>query len=528
MTKPLFGLMLIAALLAQAPTPVVQVPCAMGGTGCGEALQAAIDEAAPGTIITLDPGKVYEGKIDISPKPGGSAGRRLTITTRGWTDKGPGWNGLVTPADKPRLAVLKAANRQNAVIDIDDGPDAGNVTLFGLAFEANTPSGQGDIIRIGSAKGTSAANLPENISIRQVLIQGDRRFGQKRGIAANGRNIDIRQVWCEEVFIAGQDTQCIAAWNGGKQVRVHHSYLAAGAENILLGGEPTESAEMDPENWLIEDVILHKPLRWRQDGADRQVKNLFEIKQGRNITMRRVLAVNNWEAAQDGTGLMFTYTTSGRCPHCLGIENVLIEDLVMLNVGGGVTFQGYSYNSNSHNDKKLRDITLRNAYIEVTGSGRTILISNVLGRHDIRIERSTFINPRSAWLTGGFGRAWVDPNSLVRGGPMAGLWLVNNVFVENGRYGITAPDGHHYGSRIGEFVAQDLQIAGNVLGDAPLDHLENYNRHTAGGPENVSASSDRLRAQLSTTACGEWAPGKGANCARLAPIFALLKRLPEP
>ena len=528
MSKPLFGLIAFAALLAQPSSTVVQVPCAMGGPACGEALQAAIDEAAPGTTIALDPGKVYEGRFVIGPRAGASAARRLTITTRGWTDKGAAWNGLVTPADKPRMAVLRASNRSHAGIEIPNGPGAGYVSLFGLAFEANPPSGQGEIILIGSGDETSPENLARDISIRQVLIQGDRRYGQKRGIAANGRDIDIRQVWCEEVFIAGQDAQCVAGWNGAQRVRVRHAYLAAGAENLMIGGAPLPSAAMQPSDWLIEDVILHKPLRWQQDGANRQVKNLLEFKQGRNITARRILAVNNWKAGQDGTGLLIHYTTTGRCPECAGLENVLVEDLAMLNVGGGVSLQGYSYSSASRNDRKLRGVTLRNAYIQSTGSGRTITIGNVSGRHDIRIERSTFVNERSGWLNGSYGRVWTDPETLTRGGPMAGLWIVDNVITDNGRYGITAPEGQHFGSGIGEFVREDLQISGNVFGDAPPAHLDHYNRHAGRGGENVSVSSDRLRAAVTNPVCTEWARGKGADCARLAPVFAQLRRLPEP
>ena len=524
----LAGFIVVAAIAAEPQSSIVQVPCALGGAACGEALQRAIDEAAPGTTIALDPGKVYEGPFVVPSRPEPSNGRRILITTRGWDDKGTGWNGLVTPADKPRMAILRAAPRRNTVIDIQNGPAGGNVVLLGVAFEALRPAGQGEIIRIGSPTETSAANMASRVSIRQVLIQGDRQFGQKRGIAVHGRDIDIGQVWCDEMFIAGQDAQCIATWNGGKHVRIRYSYLAAGAENLIIGGAPIASAEMEAEDWLIEDVILHKPLRWQQDGANRQVKNLLEFKQGKHITVRRVLAVNNWAAAQDGMGLLINYTTTGRCPQCGGLEDVLIEDLVMLNVEGGVSFQGYSWNSESHNSRKLQNVTLRNSYIQLSGSGRSLLISNVLDRHNIRVERSTFVNGDSAWLTGSFGRAWLDQDTPTRGGPMVGLWLIDNVFTQNGRYGITAPDGRHFGSGIGAFVSGDLQIAGNVIGDAPADHLANYNKYTAGGPANESASGDRMRASLTAGGCAEWGRGKGADCARLAPVFALVKRLPEP
>jgi hypothetical protein len=34
--------------------------------------------------------------------------------------------------------------------------------------------------------------------------------------------------------------------------------------------------------------------------------------------------------------------------------------------------------------------------------------------------------------------------------------------------------------------------------------------------------------KLPVRACGEWGAGKGADCARLQPIFEWLGRLPEP
>ena len=506
--------------------PTVHVPCGESGASCARALQEVIDGVPAGTTITLDAGKRYDGTITIKPKPGASPERPLTITTRGWTDKGAGWDGLVTPADKPRMAVLRATARENVGVSIENG--GGHVNLVGLAFEAVPPSGQGDIIRIGSYREPDAERMARGISIRQVLLQGDRSFGQKRAIAANGQDIDIEQVWCDEIFVAGQDAQCIAAFNGGKRVRVRYAYLAAGAENLLLGGSPIASEAMQPEDWLIEDVILHKPLRWQQDGANRQVKNLLEFKFGKNITVRRVLAVNNWKAAQDGMALLLTYTTNGRCPQCGSLENVLIEDLVMLNVAGGISLQGYSWARDSYNDGKLRNVTIRNAYVHLTGSGRTLQMTNVLGRHDIRIERSTFVNGGVSWLTGSFGSAWRDKETRVPGGPVQGLWVIDNVFATNGRYGVTAPDGQHDGSGLGAFVTEDLQVAGNVFGDAPSRHLAHYNRHTGKGADNASGSSTEMIETLTARACGEWKKGKGADCARLAPVFDLLKRLPEP
>ena len=504
------------------------VPCPSSGPACGAALQSAIDAAPAGATITLDAGRTYEGTITIPPKPGASPTTPLTITTRGWKSSGDGWNGLVTPADKPRMATLQGSRGAPAAVEISDGAASGHVALVGLAFAATPPHGRGDLIRIGSGRQTEPAQLPRHVTIREVLIQGDREFGQKRGIAANGQDIVIDRLWCEEVFTAGQDSQCVGAWNGGQRVTVRHSYLAAGAENILIGGAPVTASPMQPADWTIEDVILHKPLRWKQDGRNRAVKNLLEFKHGRNITVRRVLAVNNWRAAQSGRGLLIHYTTNGPCPECGNLENVLIEDFVMLNVDAGVSFQGYSWQPDSRSAGHLREVTLRNLYVQIAGGGRLFELASVRGRHDIRIDRSTFLNDGTGWLMGDFGMAWTDDTTRVQGGPMQGLWITNNVIAANGRYGITAPQSSHYGQGIGKFVSEDLQIAGNVIGDAPAAHLSNYNAHIGDGAANVSVDGAALDAKFSAASCGVWQKDKGADCARLAPVFALMKRLPEP
>lgn len=506
----------------------LHIACAESGASCGAALQAGLDAAPAGTVITLDAGKVYEAALVIKPPGESGAPRPLTITTRGWSDKGDAWNGLVTPADKPRMAVLRGAPRNNAALTILNGPHAGHVRLFGIAFEATPPAGQGDMIRIGSSDDRAVKDVARHISIRQVLMQGDREFGQKRGIAANGHDLEISQVWCEEIFIAGQDSQCIAGWNGSARVHIQHSYLAAGSENIMVGGSPIGAAEMQPHTWTIEDVILHKPLRWKEDKRNRQVKNLLEFKYGRDITARRILAVNNWRAAQDGRGLLINYTTNGRCPECGNLENVLVEDFVMLNSDAGISLQGHSWQPDSHSAGKLRAVTLRHMYIQLSQPGRTIQISNVRGRHDLRIERSTFINHGSSWIVGSFGRAWQDNETIVDGGPMEGLSVIDNVFAANGEYGVTAPDGHHFGRGLDSFVHADLHIAGNVIGDAPSDHLGNYNRAAGTREKNTSVKRDQLLAKLTGDACAEWAAGKGADCARLQPVFDLRRRLPEP
>jgi hypothetical protein len=313
-------------------------------------------------------------------------------------------------------------------------------------------------------------------------------------------------------------------------VTVRFNYLAAGAENLLIGGSPITVPEMNPHDWIIEDNIMHKPLRWRADGLNRQVKNLFELKNVRRATVRRNLMVNNWPAAQNGMGALITYATNGTCPACGGIEDVVFEDNVILNSFGGLAIQPYAYAADTFTTKKILRLTIRNNYVQTYGTGsiRSVQIQNVWDRHDIRLERNTFINANTTILQGGYGYVWKNDIAREPGGPMKGLWVIDNVWTQFGAYGITAPDGFHWGTGLSTFVNEDLQFSGNVIGDVPATHLTRLNTLKAAGADNVSMTSADIRAKLPVDACGEVVTGKGADCSRLYLVFALKAYLPEP
>lgn len=517
--------------------PVVHVPC-------GEAIQPAYDAIVAGGTITLDPSadctSGYPETLTLGPKDGASAMNRVTITTQGWTDKGDEWAGLVTPADLPRMAVIRGTGSSGAVITVANGPGAGYVKLFGIAVRACPPTGNCDLVMVGTDTETDVANMASFVSLRQLLVLGDPVFGSRRGVRIEGRHITLTQSWCQDIFIAGQDTQCVASNRGGRFVDVGFNYLAAASENIMLGGAPIPNADLVPQDWNIHDVILHKPLRWFTEwnggvspSIRRQVKNLFELKHAKRVTAERILMVNNWPESQSGIAILLNYSTNGTCPACGGLEDVTLRDVVVLNSPGGISFQGYSYQAGSNNANKLLRATVENSYFVLTGtgSGRTVQVTNVSGRHDIEVRRSTFRNHTSTWLMGDFGWAWTfDGTAYARvpGGPVYGLRFVDNVFASNGPYGITAPAGSHYGSGFGEFALGDRQIEGNVFGGAPSSHIANYNWHAVADLANTSVPRADLLAALPIDTCGTWTANAGADCSRLAAVFALRQYLPEP
>jgi hypothetical protein len=521
------------------PPPVFQV--AAGGD-----LQAVFDAAPAGARIELEPGGVF-GSVVLRPKAGATPDKRITITTRDCPAFGPGLAGAAQMREaQASLALIRPSDRWGFGISIPnaDAGAGGMVNVECLVIDPVGPSGAGNHIRIGDGQEADPSRMAHHVGIRQVFMRGDVVYGTKNGISVNGADVEIDQVWIEEIFRTGagiQDSQAIGG-NVGKRVRVRNSYLSAASENILVGGDWIRGPEMVPEDWLFEDVILHKPLRWLREfletGKRIQVKNLFELKHGRRMTARRVLAVNNWGpsggGAQDGRGILLNYTTQSACSYCGGLEDVTLEDFVMLNSPGGINVQGHSWQSNSANAEKARRITLRHLYYHSNGgTGRPISIANVKGPHEIAIERSTFVHRATTFLLGGYGYAWeTDPTTglpvRVPGGPMQGLRLADSVFSRAGTYQVTTdPDGVHFANNLRIFVDGGLAVSGNVIGGASTLLLGKLNAAKADGADNVTADTAALEALFTMTAPAEFAAGKGADPARLAPVFAYLQFLPE-
>lgn len=529
-----------AALEPPVPPPpteqTIDVPC-------GAVLQTAVTAARAAdldTTLRLEPGCTYNGTVTVVPSP---TSRMLRISTAGWQDKGEGFAGLVTPADAANMATIVGSPGAFAAFDIQSGPvGAGHFTAYGI--EARCAHVDCNIFRIGDRVNALAANSPDEVIIKQVLVRGSPTWGTLRGIYAGGRNIVITQTWCDEIWKAGQDSQCIGVDNGGQNVSVTFNYLAAGSENLIIGGAPILGPEMHPRGWVITDNVLHKPLRWQTDGQARQVKNLLEVKYGSDILIERNLLVNTWPAAQDGTAILLHFTTGGACPQCGPLEDTVLRDVVVLGATAGISLQGYSYQSTAQTASHLERVLIEYSYI-ATSSGRPLKFENVRDRHDVTVRRTTFRNASTTWFVGGYGQAWTaNPLEFVSGGPILGFRYIDNVVRRNGTYGATAPSSTHYGAGLGTFITGDREVSGNVFGDGPSNmntQIANYNQHIGAGTLNVRVTQAEIDPLLPADACGEWTipdpnnptgprlpSGKGADCSRLAPVFARLAILPEP
>ena len=327
----------------------------------GGNLQAALDAALSGDVIVVQAGARFVGPFRLPPKAG-----TAPITVRSAVTLP---NRRITPLDAPLMPTL-ASDEIAAVLD---GSGASNWRLDGLRFES-VPNGQGEVII-----------LQDSLNIymdRLLIVAGE--YGQKRGIRGNGRQITLTRSHIANIWRDGQDSQTFCAWDGAGPYTLTNNYLEAASENVMFGGADSQSLDRIPSDILIEGNQFTKRLEWK--GQSKVVKNLFELKAARRITIRGNLFERNWTDAQTGFGILLkSVNQDGTAPWTV-LEDVIFEHNVVRDTENGFNIMG-------------------NDYAQPSGRATRITIRNNL-----------LLTPGVAFQLGGeIGQLTIDHNTIMQG-----------------------------------------------------------------------------------------------------------------
>jgi hypothetical protein len=534
----------------------------------GDDLQAAIDAARPGDTILLAPGARFVGNFVLPAIPEGQS--FITLSTDGPDLPPPGVR--TGPFYAGRLAILQSPNADAALRTV---PGAHHWRLENLEFRANH-DGAGNIIDLGggAAIQTSRADVPHTLVLDRLYITGDPEIGQKRAIALNSANTDVRNSYIAGIRGVGMDTQAIAGWNGPGPYVIENNYLEAAGENIMFGGADPGIRDLVPENITIRRNVLSKPLAWRDpivaaptrvravgspmggslgsgtytykviaerpsgqgttavstgsadvqvslqstssgsvsvewsaamraaayrvyrlgpsgwmmwrttstrftdtgaagtpgDPPDRatvwSVKNLFELKNARNVTFDGNVLERNWLAAQNGYAILLQPTNQdGRAPWST-LENIRIVNNVIRDVSSAVNILGVDQRRESG---RVRGITIANnlfANVDKTawgGTGDFLLIGG--GAADVTIESNTILH--TGRLIAAFGGS-KEPKQMHR-------FVYRYNVAKHNEYGVKG-DGVNSGQATLAQYFPGVAFEGNVLagGNRSLYPLGNY------------------------------------------------------
>ena len=222
-------------------------------------LQAALNAAQPGDIITLQPGATYTGNFLLPNK--GAISDYITVRSAAPDGLLPPAGVRLTPAYASLLPKLKSSN---SVSVLRTAAAANHWKLMFLEFQAN-PNGYGDVVAIGAGDSsqTQLSQVPYAFVLDRVYIHGDPNVGQKRGLALHSRDTWVINSYISDCKAIGQDSQAISGYNGPGNYWIENNYLEGAGENVLFGGADPTIPNLVTTKVTVRRNLLSKPLAWR-------------------------------------------------------------------------------------------------------------------------------------------------------------------------------------------------------------------------------------------------------------------------
>jgi hypothetical protein len=348
----------------------------------GGDLQAALNTALPGDVITLEPGATYVGPF-ILPKLANSTD---------WVEIRPATFGTGFPLPGQRIKPIHASLMPKLVTSsgrvIEAALGASRYRLVGLEVKPTSGVRLTNLIDLGSGA-TRAIDYPRNIILDRMYIHAD-PLGTRRGVALNGINMAVIDSYISGFREGGTDSQAIAGWNGPGPFKIINNTLIAASENIIFGGADPSITNIVPSDIEICYNHFTKPLSWRnQTGWN--VKNLFELKNARRVLLAGNIFENNWADAQVGFAIVLKSSNQDDTAPWSTLEDITLSYNLIQHSGSGI------------------DILGREAFAPSQPARRILIQNNVL--RDI-----------SAEVWGGDGRLF----QLVSPGPITRLKFDHN------------------------------------------------------------------------------------------------------
>jgi hypothetical protein len=240
------------ALASAADAATINVPT-------GGDLQAAINAAQPGDVITLAPGAAYIGNFVLPNK--GTLSDYITIRSAAPDESLPVPQVRITPASAAQLPKISSPNSVSA---LRTAAGANHYKLMFLEFQANS-KGYGDIIELGQGDSsqTTLPQVPYALVVDRVYVHGDPIMGQKRGIALHSRDTTIVNSYISDCKAVGQEAQAIGGFNGPGNYDIENNYLEASTQSFLMGGADPTIPNLVTSNITFRGNYLSKPVAWR-------------------------------------------------------------------------------------------------------------------------------------------------------------------------------------------------------------------------------------------------------------------------
>ena len=304
-------------------------------------LQAAINAAQPGDTIVAQAGAIFTGGFVLPAKSGSG---EIVIQSSRVSELPEG--ARVNPSQSALFAKLQSNTNAEPVVRTD--PGAHHFRFQGIEFSTATASVKiFELVRLGEGrqKQKTLDVVPHHIVIDRCYIHGFDSQDVQRGVALNSGETTVSNSYISEIHVIGIEAQAIGGWNGPGPYHIINNYLEAAGENIMIGGADPGIPNLVPSDIEIRRNHMFKPMSWKVGdpsyaGKHWTVKNIFELKNAKNVVIDGNVFENCWTDAQDGKPILFTVRNQECSAPWSTIENITFTNNIVSNAEGGLNLLG--------------------------------------------------------------------------------------------------------------------------------------------------------------------------------------------
>ena len=261
-----------------------------------------------------------------------------------------------------------------------------------------------------------------NTQVHDCDFYGDYLLGARRGIAVNSAGVTVTNSRFRDIFHA-QDAQCIAGWDGTRDLLVEDCYGEASGENVIFGGSDCQDESRIPQNITIRRCYFTKLLWWKSKPNGATIKNLLELKNCKNVLVEDCDFSNSWTDGQTGFGLVLTVRNQDGANPYATVEDVIIRRSVFRDIEQGIQILGID---DTHPSQSMKRVSLESVRVVFSG-GNGVQLGN--GVEGLSFDKCNFWSSNAS--------KWLAFNCPDR--PITGL-VVSNSDANEGEYGILGDD----------------------------------------------------------------------------------------
>jgi hypothetical protein len=409
--------------------------------GAGQDLQAALNSARPGDVVSVDATATFTGNFILPKKDGDGwitvrsstpdeslppAGTRVTPAQAGLMPR------LISPNGSPTLAAAAGAQGYRLIgLDLSVSPNVNTIS---------------SIVELGGNQ-TSLADTPSNMIVDRSYIHGQPQTNTFRGVLLNSARSAVIDSYVSEIHVKGFDSQAILGTNGPGPFKIVNNYLEASGENIMFGGSDPKIQGLVPSDIEIRRNHLFKPLTWKADdpsfaGTQWTVKNLLELKNAQRVLIDGNLLENNWREAQNGVAVLLTPRNQDGTAPWSAVQDVMFTNNRVRNAAGGISMQGFD---DLNTSQQLQRVLVRNNLWDGTQGNFLVMVGPTNG---VMLDHNTALAVTNAAI-------------IAAGGASSKFVLTNNL-LGFGLFGITG-DGVGGGNQALGVYYPGALVQGNVL-----------------------------------------------------------------